>query len=342
MLIVLFWAGWGTAQVEVSFTLPADTFRVGKDIDLEIVLKPESDLFPSSAELQVFDSLGLVKYLFPEDSTLQSQDIQPVDFEISDYGKWIATGTAVMGDGVQVFPAEPGGEIRNRVKLRIWDPGNFLLLIGEITLQLSDGNSRTYYPDIRHARVVYISGPADLQDGEVEIRPIKDIIREGWHWLDFKWLYMAVLVLALILFLLNRPFRRKKRAIRKEEKKLIVRPAHEIALERLQSLRKEALWQRGDVKGFQTALSHIVREYLENRFAIRALESTTGEIIRDLGTQALDDSDREVLRDLLSIADLVKFARAKPDEDIHEQFLDRAVAFVEKTRKQEENTNQNP
>jgi len=39
-----------------------------------------------------------------------------------------------------------------------------------------------------------------------------------------------------------------------------------------------------------------------------------------------------MLKDLLQIADLVKFAKAKPSENIHESFFQKAYTFVDNTK----------
>jgi hypothetical protein len=144
-----------------------------------------------------------------------------------------------------------------------------------------------------------------------------------------------VAALALFLFLINRPTRQRKKKEKVIKEKISIRPAHEIAFEKLEELRMAELWKKDRVKEHQTQLSFIVREYLENRYQIKALESTTAEITRDLNTAELEAKDVSELRDLLQIADLVKFAKAKPKEDIHARFLQQVFDFVERTQKME-------
>lgn len=66
---------------------------------------------------------------------------------------------------------------------------------------------------------------------------------------------------------------------RRAEKPLL---PHELALQKLVALQQQKLWQKGDVKPYQSELTFIIREYLENRFNIQALESTTDEIVQNL------------------------------------------------------------
>ncbi len=109
-------------------------------------------------------------------------------------------------------------------------------------------------------------------------------------------------------------------------------PVHQIALQQLNKLKEKELWQKGEVKAYQSELTHIVREYLENRYQIQALESTTDEIVRELHRKEVSKSHQDQLSQMLQMADLVKFAKAKPSIDIHEQVWGAARQFIEDTK----------
>ena len=98
----------------------------------------------------------------------------------------------------------------------------------------------------------------------------------------------------------------------------------------------EKYWQQGEVKKYYSELTNIVREYLEGRYDILALESTTDEILKDL--QDLKEEEFEVelwskLKDMLQTGDLVKFAKAKPNIEKHSQYLKDAKEMVRTTKK---------
>ena len=90
--------------------------------------------------------------------------------------------------------------------------------------------------------------------------------------------------------------------------------------------------EKGKVKEYQTELTFVIREYLENRFDIQALESTTSEVIADLEDKDFDTKQASTLSRILQIADLVKFAKATPSAELHESFLDDAENFVSETK----------
>jgi hypothetical protein len=170
-----------------------------------------------------------------------------------------------------------------------------------------------------------------VESDTAALAPIKTIIEEPLTFQDilpYLLLFGAlVLIAVLILWLIRR--RRQEDAPPEPE---VQRPAHEIAREKLSALRAQRSWEKVDVKPFYSELTFIVREYLENRYHIRALESTTEETVAQLRQVGLDGEWREQLRELLQTADLVKFAKAAPPVSKHEPALERAEIFVEETR----------
>ena len=109
-------------------------------------------------------------------------------------------------------------------------------------------------------------------------------------------------------------------------------PPEEIALADLDKLRTKKLWQAGKIKEYQSELTHIVRAYIEARYQVPALESTTSEILEFKLLKDLEPSLHQDLNQILNIADLIKFAKARPDIGIHEEFMQKAESFVHATR----------
>ncbi|PHI18541.1 hypothetical protein CEQ90_17480 [Lewinellaceae bacterium SD302] len=165
---------------------------------------------------------------------------------------------------------------------------------------------------------------------ESELMPIKPIIREGLNWLDFWPLYLAVFVLVgAVSFWRYRKYRRDQVAVAPPPPP---KPSYVLALEKLRALEQRQLWQNGEVKTYYSELSRILRVYLEERFEIPALESTTKQITRALATKAdFADEQSGELSELLQLSDLVKFARAEPEENLHQRGLERIRTFVETT-----------
>ncbi len=87
------------------------------------------------------------------------------------------------------------------------------------------------------------------------------------------------------------------------------RPAHDVALERLDALMP--MLARGEVNSFVALLmDDVLRDYLASRFALAAGTRTTKEIVTDLLSVAVVGLDIGLVDRLGQDADLVKFARA--------------------------------
>ncbi len=131
----------------------------------------------------------------------------------------------------------------------------------------------------------------------------------------------------------------KKR--KSEDKPLFVKekpkiPAHIIAVQRIEILKKKELHKKEDLKPFYTELSTIIRMYVEERFHIPALEQITSEIINDFDkTEYGNEALKTKLRELLSLADTVKFAKNKPAEHENEIMYEYALSFVNNTKEAE-------
>ena len=87
------------------------------------------------------------------------------------------------------------------------------------------------------------------------------------------------------------------------------RPAHEVALERLEALMP--LLQQGQVTVFvEKLMDEVLRDYLAGRFALAAGTRTTKEIVGDLLGVVSAHLDVGLIEKVGQDADLVKFARA--------------------------------
>ena len=110
-------------------------------------------------------------------------------------------------------------------------------------------------------------------------------------------------------------------------------PAHVKAIQRLDKLKKEKIWQKGLIKEYYTELSDTVRIYIFERYGINALESTSDETLHKFQKYAYDDALlMELLENLLQLSDLVKFAKEDPTPSENETNLNNAYIFIEKTR----------
>lgn len=110
-------------------------------------------------------------------------------------------------------------------------------------------------------------------------------------------------------------------------------PPHIIALRELDALRDAKLWQRNEYKQYYTRLTEIIRNYIERRFDIPAMEQTSYDILTSWKNKGNNDQDLyNILKQLLNLADLVKFAKEKPLPTDNESNLENAYVFVRMTK----------
>lgn len=109
-------------------------------------------------------------------------------------------------------------------------------------------------------------------------------------------------------------------------------PAHVIAFRELDRLKAEKIWEKGRVKQYYTRLTEIFRHYIESQYGIPAMERTTEEILHAFRTINTDDNLLdEMLKELLELADLVKFAKEDPLPVDNQTNLNNVYLFVQKT-----------
>lgn len=161
------------------------------------------------------------------------------------------------------------------------------------------------------------------------IADIKPVLKAPLQFAEIKnyvFIGLAILILAaLIVWLILR--RRKK-----QQESEILLPPHVVAIGELEKLNHQKLWQSGKHKQYYTRLTDIVRDYIARRYGINAKEQTSDETLMDLREKQLSTQDGEMLRDLLTLSDLVKFAKLVPAPEENESAYDNAYHFVEDTK----------
>ncbi len=169
-------------------------------------------------------------------------------------------------------------------------------------------------------------------DTSKAIRPIKAIMNAP---VSFRELLPYLLILTAILIgIFLYIYLKRKKANRpfpwiKQKPKL---PPHVVAFSELRKLEDEKLWQKGDIKPFHIRLTDIIRIYIEDRFEVPAVESTTPEILSFLNDLIENRELVASMKSLLELSDLVKFAKSSPLPDENEFCLKTAYHFIDSTK----------
>lgn len=193
------------------------------------------------------------------------------------------------------------------------------------------GGLKRFYSDYSSLRVMRVKiAPPDSTTKIFDIiKPYRAPLTVGEI---LPWLFMALFVAAAV-WLALRFYRKLKKSKEGVVPYVEPDPAHVIAFRELEKLRSEELWQKGDTKMYYTRLTEILRQYLENRFRVYSLELTTEETLVELIKTGFKKTDGyNTLKSVLTGADLVKFAKYKPQADENETHFQNSWNFVDATK----------
>lgn len=182
-------------------------------------------------------------------------------------------------------------------------------------------------------------------DTTLAITDIKDIEKAPiWWWGIFRWVLLALLVagLGVAVYYLWKWYEKHHQPEEEPINPDLLRPADEVALEKLDAIKEAKIWKDGKVKEYQTDLTDVVREYIGRRFDVQSTEKTSDETLREMKDILVKGEGLEPnvdgkalfakLSKMLQLADLVKFAKWHTTPDENEQALTTAYEFVNSTR----------
>ena len=183
--------------------------------------------------------------------------------------------------------------------------------------------------------------PFEVDSADLAITDIKGVYKAPiWWWGIIRWVLLALALAGLCVgayyligYLQSRTSKQDNETAATEP----LRPAEEVALEKLDLIREQKIWQNGQVKEYHTQLTDVVREYIARRFEVSSTEQTSDETLRAMRPLLSDKKELyEQLRKMLTLADLVKFAKWTTTPDENELSLRSAYTFVKETTPVEE------
>jgi hypothetical protein len=171
----------------------------------------------------------------------------------------------------------------------------------------------------------------DIKESFSEVKPQKESVKEALK-SSFWWIVALVVCASLAFWFL---FRKKKEPMPEPVTQRSLTLA-ERTLAEIQQLDEQRLWEKGQLKEHYSALSHILRTYLSERYTLQLLERTTHESRLLLRQMGLHDELIALIASILNESDMVKFAKSVPDEEAVYTVSERAKTIVHRTKKQEE------
>ncbi len=238
-------------------------------------------------------------------SKVQIVDIGKLDTLKDASGRWVisrAYTITAFDAGVQTIPA-----------FKFTGPDG-LLLTDPIPLQ------------VQEVKVDTTKGVFDIKQPMTVKYGLMDWLRDNWGWVLIE-ILLPFLLVAIWLYYRKR---KKVKSVIVEIKPPI--PPDEAAINRLKALKDKKLWQQEEVKQYHSELTDILREYLEKRFNIPAMEQTSEEIFSSIKDQDITPQNKEILKEILLLSDLVKFAKQKPQAEDNEKSIENALVFVSASR----------
>lgn len=220
-----------------------------------------------------------------------------------------------------------GNDIHRIYVLTAWDEGKYN--VPALDIKVNGKDFKTNSIPLKVNTIKVDTARAD------SIRPMRDVADNPYSWSEWSplfWLSILTLVILVVIYYLYVRLRAGKPIIARVRfiHKLL---PHEKALQKIEKIKAEHLDKDADQKEYYTELTDALRQYLEDRFDIRAKEMTSSEIISKLENEE-DQSKIAELREVFETADLVKFAKYSVEGNINDMYLTSVVKFIDSTKEE--------
>jgi len=282
LLVILGFSFYGFSQTNSKVTSEVDTtfIKIGEQIKFRVIVEADS----------------MDQVVFPEGQTFSP--LETVEA--------FATDTTHKNDRLM---------LAKTYALTQFDSGSYKLPAQRIEI-----NGQGFFTDSLQINVATV--PVDtLAQKMFDIKPLIEVERSYIDW--WKWL-LGILVVLLLIGGLLYWFVFRTKPLTQEEKEALL-PPYDRALMELKKLDNSKYLIQDEYKQYYSELTDIVRSYLEEDVNVTALESTTDQLIEklelltDAGELELDKDTILQFKRILQTADLVKFAKSKPDTSVAEQ-----------------------
>ena len=247
--------------------------------------------------------------------------------EMPVFGETLQDGIEIVNRSAVDTTTLPDGRLQLSQELTLTSFKDSLFAVAPIAV-VSGGD--TFWTEPMALNVIQ---PFEV-DSSLAITDIKDIEKAPIYWWGIlRWILLVLAVIGLFVGAYYGVLWYRKHFLKEEEviEPELLRPADEVALEKLDEIKAQKIWKDGKVKEYQTELTDVVREYIGRRFDVQSTEKTSDETLRAM-KPLIDKELFAKLSKMLQLADLVKFAKWHTTPDENEQALSTAYEFVNETR----------
>ncbi len=252
------------------------------------------------------------------------RDVNPAVGYVGVCGDSIELRTSYKADTIEIGSGRI--QINYQIPLQAFDSGSYRLPRFVYVSESDSARSNALTLNVVPVKVTAddpIAGFAKV--AEPEGAKFFDFVPD---WLaDFWWIILLLIILGIAAWWAVRRYKKEGTVLPKKPEPT----PYEVAITALRKLKEKKLWEQGMEKEYFTDLTEILRVYLDRRFGINAMEMTSREIMDHLYHSDVKDK-REYMRQILNVADFVKFAKVRPLPADNIAAYDNAVRFIEETK----------
>ncbi len=197
-----------------------------------------------------------------------------------------------------------------KYELVFWDTGK--VAIPGVTIHVLNADSTLAYEMRADSMIMEVVSVTEqdpsLRQSAGGLMPIKDPV-PVWFPLPWQTIILSLILVALLVGMVLVWKKRMKAEVSYEDRPEFLEEPDAVALRKLDELDQSGILDKGDIKEFYAQLSLILREYTENSLYIRTLEMTTEEIREHHPVFPYSDSQLDAYLNILSGADMAKYAK---------------------------------
>ena len=216
-------------------------------------------------------------------------------------------------------------DIRGRLLITSFDEGDYELpaiMVGRLS---KDGviDTLVFDPMRLEVRTMPVDTatfvPHDIK-GQIRY-PVT--VEEVLPWIGAFWILAVIIIVTVCLVIIHK---------RKDNPEYVRKdPPHIVALRELDKFRGNKMWAPEKQKAFYSGVTDALREYMDARYGVPAMEMTTAEIFDDMKSKEVPAELLADAKELFERADFVKFAKYVASEEDNASVLPLAVRFVTET-----------
>jgi hypothetical protein len=290
--------------------------------------------------------------LFPVVSILAQVDLKLSTQKIK-IGEPILVTISVDKQKKDSLTISPLDSISNFDILSISDDKKSGLTIKEITITSYESGKFILPPfQVKINKNTYNTPKKEILVNEVKVDEkkqglynIKTIMEENyslWDYVQKNWILFAIFyVLAVIGFIVYLLVKKEKEIIKEIYKDLI--SPYDEAVFGLKKIKKYKILEKEDAKDLYVSLSFIVKRFIGRKYKINYAERLTDEFIEEIAQNKIfTEEEIQKLNDFLAFADLVKFAKYQPIDEVKQNNYTQIFDLVNKHKPlYNKKTNQN-